>query len=478
MPHSNHDEDLQRDLKDLAELRELSKRLDDHEYRLDALASSIDATKRLLALKSKWHWHTGRYWPRFPDLSARPPSTRLLCRPTINSNFFNAPEGPATNMTKYMTTLPALALSALALTACGGGGGGGAAIVVGTSAVPAPAPSPAPSPAPAPAPSADPTGGDSTLVSSVPAPTYAPASEELAAFNFLNSERQRCGFGLLAQNAMLDVASNGHANYLMVNNATGHFQDNTKPAFTGTGPGDRATAAGYAWSVILDDLADTTGGGANVLTGRGVLAVRSLLSAPYHTISLVSPQLDIGLRILSSDTVGTTGTFGPRAISHFALGMAQGAYSQKPNSASVQTYPCEGTTGTAYQLTNESPNPIPGRDLTVSPVGQPIIVAVRPGQMVNITSATMVKKSDGSAVALRPALDFLNDPNHLVNATQAVIIPDAPLQPDTQYTVTIEGTNTLSTFNGTTFVSSGTNPAITYNTTGAFTNTFTFKTGS
>lgn len=383
-------------------------------------------------------------------------------------------------MTKYMTALPALALSALTLTACGGGGGAAAAIAAGTSAAPAPAPTTAPSPAPAPtpAPSADPTGGDSTLVNSVPAPTYAAASEELAAFNFLNAERQRCGFGLLAQNAMLDVASSGHANYLVVNNATGHFQDNTKPAFTGTGPGDRATAAGYAWSVILDDLADTTGTGANVLTGRGVLAVRSLLSAPYHAISLVSPQLEIGLRILSSDTTGTTGNFGPRVISHFALGMAQGAYSQKPNSASVQTYPCDGTTGTAFQLTNESPNPIPGRDLAVSPVGQPILVAVRPGQMVNITSATMVKKSDGSVVALRPALDFSNDPNHLVNATQAVIIPDAPLQPDTQYTVTIEGTNTLSTFNGTTLVSSGTNPAITINTTGAFTKTFTFKTGS
>jgi hypothetical protein len=316
------------------------------------------------------------------------------------------------------------------------------------------------------------------LISSVPAPTYAASSEELAAFSFLNAERQRCGFGLLAQNAMLDVASNGHANYLMVNNATGHFQDNTKPAFTGAGPGDRATAAGYAWSVILDDFADTTGAAANVLTGRGVLALRSLLSAPYHAVNLVSPQLDFGMRILSSDTAATTGTFGPRAISHFAMGMAQGAYSQKPNSASVQTYPCEGTTGTAYQLTNETPNPIPGRDLAANPVGQPIIVAVRPGQMINISSASMLKKSDGSAVTLRPAIDYSNDPNHVLVPMQAVIIPDAPLQPNTEYTVTIQGTNTLSTFDGTKFVSSGTNPAITDNSTGAFSKTFSFKTGS
>jgi hypothetical protein len=60
----------------------------------------------------------------------------------------------------------------------------------------------------------------------------------------------------------------------------------------------------------------------------------------------------------------------------------------------------------------------------------------------------------------------------------AVIIPDAPLEPDTEYTVTIEGANTTSTFDGINFVSTGTNPAITANSMGAFSKTFTFKTGS
>jgi hypothetical protein len=316
------------------------------------------------------------------------------------------------------------------------------------------------------------------LVNSVPAPTYAAASEELAAFNFLNAERSRCGFGLLAQNAMLDVAANGHANYLLVNNAVGHFQDNTKPAFTGNGPGDRATAAGYSWSVILDDFADTTGVNANDLAGRGVLALRSLLSAPYHAVDLVAPQLDVGIRVLSSDATGTTGTLGPRAITQFATGLAHGTFSQKPSSASVQTYPCEGTTGTAYKLTNETPNPIPGRDLAANPVGQPIIVAVRSGQMIGIASAAMVKRADGSAVALRPAIVYANDPNRMLTPMHAVIIPEAPLEPDTEYIVSVEGTNTTSTFDGTRFVSTGTNPAITANSIGAFSKIFTFKTGT
>ena len=62
--------------------------------------------------------------------------------------------------------------------ACGGGGGGGDV------SVPVPAPVPAAAPA--------------TLVTTVAAPTYAAAGEELSAYNTLNAERERCGFGKLA----------------------------------------------------------------------------------------------------------------------------------------------------------------------------------------------------------------------------------------------------------------------------------------
>jgi hypothetical protein len=313
----------------------------------------------------------------------------------------------------------------------------------------------------------------------VPSVTYGAGTEELAAYALLNNERSNCGFGLLAQNTKLDTAAAGHANYLLRNNYAGHYQDSTKPFFTGVSPGDRATAAGYSWAIILDDNADTTGGTANILTGMGAAGVRSLLSAPYHALSLMSSELDIGLSVMSSDTTGTTGTYGPRNIVQINIGLAQGSYSQKPDGATVQTYPCNGTVGTAYKLTNESPNPITGRDLSVNPVGQPISVAVRPGQLITITGATMVKKSDGSSVPLLPTLTHDNDPNHMIDWSHAVVIPDQPLLPNTDYTVTLTGTNqTMASFTNGAPVSSGTNPAITANSTGAFTQTFTFTTGS
>lgn len=384
-------------------------------------------------------------------------------------------------MTKHPTAaLSALAFSAFLLTACGGGGGGSGGGVLpvagGTPTTPTPtAPAPAPTAPERPA-APDPSGD--TLVSSVPTATYAASSEEAKAYDLLNAERQRCGFGLLAQNVKLDVAAQGHAKFLLANNFAGHFQDNTKPFFTGNTAGDRATNAGYSWATMLDDNNDTWGAGANVLTDRGLKAVRDLLSAPYHALSLLSPSLDIGVSVMSSDTAGSTGTHGPRAITQINLGLAQGSYAQKPSGAYVQNYPCQGTVGTKYQLTNETPNPIPGRDLAVNPVGQPVVVVVRPGQILNITSATMVKTSDSSAVALLPTITKANDANGMLNPGQAIVIPDLPLLPNTEYTVTLVGTNQTATFPGGIATSTGTNPAITDNATGAFTKTFSFTTGS
>ncbi|SCX48706.1 CAP domain-containing protein [Variovorax sp. EL159] len=393
----------------------------------------------------------------------------------------------------------ALAAAALVLlSACGGGGGGGGGGIPLIGIAPPPAPDtgtptnppvqPPVAPPPAQPGTDDPSTGDtaSSIVTSVPAPTYAVGSEELAAFNLLNAERSRCGFGLLAQNAHLDIAAAGHANFQLVNNLVGHFQDDAKPAFTGVTPADRANAAGYGRGLVLDDFANATGAKANVLgptefapQGRGVAAVRSLLSAPYHALDLLSPQLDVGFSIMSSDLVGTTANFGPRAITQIATGIALGQFSQKPDGAAVQTYPCDGTTGTAYQLKNEQPNPVPGRDLSTAPVGQPIVVAVRVGQLLTISSATMVKKSDGSPVILRAPMVRANDPNFLVDPSRAIILPDQPLEPNMEYTVTVSGTNTtMADFNNGDPISTGTNPAITSNLTGEFSKSFMFRTGN
>lgn len=354
-------------------------------------------------------------------------------------------------------------VATLALTACGGGSGTGSQATSDTSNLAVD----------------EPTGRiaetSSTLVTAVAASTYTNA-EEKAAFELLNAERNRCGFGLLAQQAQLDAMARGHANYLLRNNAVGHYQNTSEPFATGNGPGDRALAAGYSYAVIRDANTDTFGSNSNVLTGRGEKGVRNLMSAPYHAAGLLAGSLDVGISVMSSDDAGTTGTYGPRSVVQINSGYQQGFKAQLADGAVVRTYPCEGTIGTGFELRGESPNPVPGRDLSTNPIGQPVIVQVREGQHLTITSALMKKKDDGATVALLPVLDKRSDANGSLQSHEAVLMPATSLLPDTEYVVTVAGSN--QTANGAGPGPSGANPAINDNAIGAFSKSFTFRTGS
>ena len=97
----------------------------------------------------------------------------------------------------HIVRMTTLALAA-ALTACGGDGGSDA-----TSTAPV---TPQAQEAIVP------------LVKFVAAPTYTVGSQELDIFNLINAERDRCGFGKLAQDASLDKSASMHTKYLIENN--------------------------------------------------------------------------------------------------------------------------------------------------------------------------------------------------------------------------------------------------------------------
>src|SRR5471030_3256960 len=62
-----------------------------------------------------------------------------------------------------------------------------------------------------------PTVTPGNLQTTVPAPTYAAGSQELAFYTTFNAFRQAEGLGLLAQNSKLDAADRNHLNYLLTN---------------------------------------------------------------------------------------------------------------------------------------------------------------------------------------------------------------------------------------------------------------------
>ena len=318
------------------------------------------------------------------------------------------------------------------LASCGGGGGGGDS---SQTTVPSSA----------------------NLQQTVIASTYAPGSEELAAFNLLNYERNRCGFGLLRQNVQLDAAAKAHGDYQILNNVVSHLEETGKPGFTGITPSDRVVAKNYIGAGGVTDEIVAYNGTADK-TGLATSSIRGLLNAPYHLRGLVGGYREIGVSVRSSADLASS-TPAVYLQIDAAYKIIEGP--QLTGSSDINTYPCEGTSGVNYQLRNETPNPVPNRDLSTNPLGSVVYMAVRVGNTLVITNATMIDMSNGQAVALRAPVTAANDPyapcqEGCFKSHQAYVAADGPLQKNAAYQVLINGSN-----NGT-----------------AFSRVFTFTTGT
>jgi uncharacterized protein YkwD len=323
-------------------------------------------------------------------------------------------------------TLTALATAAF-LAACGGGGGG-SSTGTGTGTV-TPGPvvvTPAPTPGPA-----------STIVTSVPAATYAPTDPAGGAYALLNAERARCGFGLLAQNAALDVSTAAHAKYSVANDHLGHEEDPTKPSFYGATIEDRIKRAGYAMAV------GTEAGAFTYLSGDvrqmdditpidgGIKAIRRLLSAPYHAKGLLDGYVDVGM---ATNTYAFYANLGA---------LSREAFQVNPE---LHTYPCEGSTETLVNYQLESPSPFPNDpDQTW---GQPIMIFGSKDLIVGSASITGPVGSVAIRAIYGPGQK--KDPNGAFvvsgNTASAAVIPTSTLTTNTRYTVTISGGNNGATF--------------------------------
>lgn len=357
--------------------------------------------------------------------------------------------------TAYKASLGAIIFAAL--TACGGGG------EEATSSAP-------------PASSSSSTTGSSSVtpVASVPAPNYA-SREKADVVNRLNNDRARCGFGKLAQNAQLDVAAQGHADYLAANNANTHYQTSGNPGFTGTNPGDRITAAGYIRSSTGEGIGSTDYGSyfngkppigglpqysATPVSATNVLG--RLYATVYHLRDLMAGNRDVGVGVSTVDTTFPDGTATVKRLV-INTGVETGSVQQSISTDDLASFPCEGTTGTNPYFATELPDPFPSSpDRMMSPYGQPVYLMSGPGTTLTVSSAK-IKLQGGSDVPVT-LLTKANDPNHLLTDNQVFVVPTQALAENATYQVAISGT------------SSG--KITSQNPTGAFTLSFTFGTST
>lgn len=305
---------------------------------------------------------------------------------------------------------------AMVLGGCGGGSGGGSSVVDAGKVPVAVVDNTTP-----------------VIISTVPASTYV--DEDLKAFNLLNAERDRCGFGKLAQNAKLDVMAKGHANWLSVNRTLSHFQVLGSQAFTGVSYADRASGAGYGPNPDLSEVA-----GGFLVTENESRGIRGLLNAPYHELAVLRGFREVGIGItpmLNGDPEFQPGS--QKIVVNYGTLPPDSAQTATANT--VRTYPCDGSTGVERALRGEFPSPVPGRNLGALPLGTSIAVVGDVGKQMTITSATMTGPN-GVAVVLRAPSNSLTDPNQgYVRMNEAYVSADAPLATSTTYQVFVTGTN-------------------------------------
>jgi hypothetical protein len=302
------------------------------------------------------------------------------------------------------------------------------------------------------------------IVTDVPLPTYAAGSEELAAFNLLNAERSRCGFGKLAQNASLDLAAKSHADWMFRNGQYGHYETPGTPFYTGSEPVTRFISAGYSATPQLFSSTEVVNRSESPnKSGYGKIGSRGLLSAPYHMLGMMRHDIDVGVALVSSEDVNPSPVAGSILVIDSAhkyssqiIGPPSQLFGQAPSIGTVRSYPCDGTSDVRPLMRGESPSPTPGRDLALSPLGSSVGVVVDAGHTLLIKSAAILHSVTSANVALLPVDNYRTNGVTVLFPNEGFITADAPLAAFTPYKVTINGED-----NGV-----------------AFTKTFTFTTGA
>lgn len=264
----------------------------------------------------------------------------------------------------------------------------------------------------------NPFGGN--LVTSVAEASYPFLSDERKAWNVLNAERSRCGFGLVSQNALLDLAARNHRDYIIANpesRLTPHTETPGRTGFTGIDPQNRTDAVGYR-GISTEGVRGSIGN----RDLQGSTSIRVFLSGPYHELDILRGNREVGFAQGNGLFQVTSAT-------------AEGVATQ--TAPGVRTWPCQGTVDAPFAGNNEDPSPFPSEQ---SPIwGTPILV--KGDGAIRIATAT-ITGPDGAPVPLKVIYGDgqTTDPHARCIGDTSCIIP-VQLAQKTIFQVRLTGTN-------------------------------------
>lgn len=228
--------------------------------------------------------------------------------------------------------------------------------------------------------------------------------DSVDAFAAVNRLRQRIGMPEFSFDARLAAAARAHVEYLVTNQASGHFQQIGSPGYFGANPEERLGAYGYygdSWEIV------------NVGATSAQDALDSLFRAPYHRLTLLQPGPVLGGCGYSKGCLDFTTDIGK------TQGWVTSPFSDERN------VECSWNG-------RERPDPLRIHG-AVGVCGYPIVVALYPllDGKLSVSEATLSLDS-------KPVSCYLNTPENDDRLTNALfLIPKEPLLGGSTYRVRV-----------------------------------------
>lgn len=285
------------------------------------------------------------------------------------------------------------------------------------------------------------------------------ASNEHEGLSYLNTIREKSGLIKLKPNKTLHNAAASHADYLIENQINGHYEQKGKYAYTGSTPSQRVIKAGYPSAFVMENV--------SMNTPDQKKSIDNLFSAIYHRFVFLDFDIDeIGFGASSSKKkrkmkyayVYNMGSSGIAGLCKRSFTLTNGVYyvrdvckqSNKmiPQSFFEETkdqvrrknrdmilYPYAEQTDIWPAFYNESPDPLPGYDVS----GFPLSVQFNPAYYKHVKlNSFRLYDEKGKEIKETRILKHSSDPNHRLSELEFVLMPLRRLEFDTRYSAVFE----------------------------------------
>ena len=276
--------------------------------------------------------------------------------------------------------------------------------------------------------------------------------EKADARSHLNNIREAMGLNTLLQNDLLADAAQSHADYLVANEVSSHYETEGMPKFTGVKPVDRALYANYASSYVSENLSTHTYSAQESIDG--------LFSAIYHRFGFLALDIDeVGVgatqdkaktsnsafvyvmgnsnlvRLCHEKNFSGSGKYYYKICKDETHRIGEKAFKQaqlanKRYNPEIVVYPYDGQSEVPPVFYDESPDPLPAYDVS----GFPMSVEFNDYYFKDVTLRSF-KLFDSSNQEVRDVLlmDKENDPHGRFTALQYALFPLKRLEYATQY---------------------------------------------